>query len=84
MMQTADPTLFTFYLPLANIDLPEYYLLLVAEKPATGSVSSGLTLLCHAVEIRAIIPGSQASRRSSSTGAGCGAFVVGAVLACPR
>jgi hypothetical protein len=30
MLQTSDPALFTFYIRLANIDLPEYYLLLVA------------------------------------------------------
>jgi len=45
------------YFSLANIDLPEYYLVLVAGNTAASLASFGLTFLCFAVEIRAIVIG---------------------------
>jgi hypothetical protein len=40
-LQDSDADLFTFYIPLANIDLPEYYLVLVAGRSAAGIAALG-------------------------------------------
>jgi len=40
-LQTSDADLFTFYIPLANIDLPEYYLVLVAGRLAASVAALG-------------------------------------------
>jgi hypothetical protein len=83
-LQMSDQALFTFYLPLANIDVPEYYLLLVAGTSATNVVRFWVDVAVlrsrnsrhhlWAPELSAVVL--QARR--------FGAFVVGANLARPR
>jgi hypothetical protein len=52
---------------------------------AAGLFGSGLTLLCYAVEIRATISGLPSfAPQFLYPARRCGAFVVGAALACPR